>query len=153
RHRREIGAGDRQRHRGSRPPAEHASGPDFRRVPRRRGGDAHAFSALVRSQRQVLPGGRSRPGNADESGGPLMRISFNAAFEEGTRAINTASESLTEAQRQVSSGRRIGSPSDDPRGTSTAITEHATLNRVDAYTHAADALSSRLGLADAVLSD
>jgi flagellar hook-associated protein 3 FlgL len=82
-----------------------------------------------------------------------MRISFNTAFEEGTRAINKAAESLTEAQRQLSSGRRIGSPSDDPRGTSTAITEYATLNRVDAYAHAADVLSSRLGLADAVLSD
>ena len=82
-----------------------------------------------------------------------MRISFNAAFEEGTRAINRASAALAEAQRQLSSGRRIGSPSDDPLGTSTAITEHATVNRVDAYTHAADALSSRLVLADTMLSD
>src|SRR5690348_547583 len=82
-----------------------------------------------------------------------MRISFNSSFEQATRDVNTAGTALAEAQRQLSSGRRIGSPADDPLGTSTAITEHAGVNRIDAYTHAADALSTRLGLADAVLSD
>jgi flagellar hook-associated protein 3 FlgL len=38
-------------------------------------------------------------------------------------------------------------------GTSTAITEHAALDRVDAYTRATDAVGSRLVLADTVLSD
>src|SRR5215510_514867 len=82
-----------------------------------------------------------------------MRISFNTTYDEGTRAINKAAAELAEAQRQLSSGRRVGSPSEDPLGTSTAITEHATVNRVDAYTHAADALNSRLALADTMLSD
>jgi flagellar hook-associated protein 3 FlgL len=82
-----------------------------------------------------------------------MRIAFNTSFEEAARAVNTAAAALADAQRQLSSGRRIGTPSDDPLGTSTAITEHAALARIDAYTRAADAVGSRLGLADAVLSD
>ena len=49
-----------------------------------------------------------------------MRIPFNTAYEEGTRALNRAGETLADAQRQLSSGRRINSPSDDPLGTSTA---------------------------------
>jgi flagellar hook-associated protein 3 FlgL len=83
----------------------------------------------------------------------MMRIPFNTAYEEGTRALNRAATTLTDAQRQLSSGRRINSPSDDPLGTSTAITEHSTLTRVDAYTRAADAVSARLVLADTALSD
>ena len=83
----------------------------------------------------------------------MTRIPFNAAYEEGTRAINRAAATLAEAQRQLASGRRIQSPSDDPLGTSTAITEHAALDRVDAYTRATDAVGSRLVLADTVLSD
>lgn len=82
-----------------------------------------------------------------------MRIPFNTAYEEGTRALNRAATTLADAQRQLSSGRRINSPSDDPLGTSTAITEHSTLTRVDAYTRAADAVSARLVLADTALSD
>jgi flagellar hook-associated protein 3 FlgL len=82
-----------------------------------------------------------------------MRVPFTAAFEEGTRSINSAAAALADAQRQLASGRRIQSPSEDPIGTSTAITEHAALNRVDAYTRAADAGSSRLVLADTALTD
>jgi hypothetical protein len=46
-----------------------------------------------------------------------MRISFNAAFEEGTRSINKASEvSLTGSPASAVVGAPvIGSPSDDPR--------------------------------------
>ena len=36
-----------------------------------------------------------------------MRVAFNAAFEDGVRNINNASAALAEAQRQLSSGRRI----------------------------------------------
>ncbi len=82
-----------------------------------------------------------------------MRVAFNATFEEGTRAVNRAAAALAEAQRQLASGRRIDSPSDDPLGTVAAISEHATLSRVDAYTATADAVGSRLMLADTILSD
>ena len=61
-----------------------------------------------------------------------MRIVFNTAFEQDVSSINQAAEALAEAQRQVSSGRRIARPSDDPLGAATAIDEHAMLDRLDA---------------------
>jgi flagellar hook-associated protein 3 FlgL len=82
-----------------------------------------------------------------------MQITFNTSFEDGIRAISRASEALAEAQRQVASGRKLNQPSDDPLGAAAAVAEHANLTRLDAYSGAADAASSRLGLADAVLSD
>lgn len=82
-----------------------------------------------------------------------MRIVYNSSFTSGVRAIQQAAEALTEAQRQVSSGRRIGTPSDDPLGTNAAIIEHASLDRLEAYSGAADAAAYRLGIADSALSD
>jgi flagellar hook-associated protein 3 FlgL len=82
-----------------------------------------------------------------------MRVVFNTSFDNAVIAMNRAAATLTEAQRQVASGRRMTVPSDDPLGTATAITEHASLQRLDAYTSAADGAASRLGIADSALSD
>jgi flagellar hook-associated protein 3 FlgL len=82
-----------------------------------------------------------------------MRIVFNSSFNDGIRAIQTAAASLASAQQQVSSGRRINVPSDDPIGSTSAIADHASLDRLDAYSSAADAAAYRLGLADSTLSD
>jgi flagellar hook-associated protein 3 FlgL len=64
-----------------------------------------------------------------------------------------AAAQLAEAQRRVSSGRRISAPSDDPTGTAAAIAARASLATVDAYQRATDAASSRLLVADTALSD
>jgi flagellar hook-associated protein 3 FlgL len=82
-----------------------------------------------------------------------MRIVFNTTFEEGVRAVGKANEALTEAQRQVSSGRRMARPSDDPLGTTAAINGHAALSQLDTYSAAADTASYRLGVADNAMSD
>ncbi len=82
-----------------------------------------------------------------------MRVVFNTSFSNGLRAINAAADSLTDAQRQLATGRRVGRPSDDPLGTANSIGEHHTGARVDAYTGTSDAANSRLGIADSVLSD
>lgn len=82
-----------------------------------------------------------------------MRITFNASFESGTRAIQQAAEALSEAQRQLATGRRVGRISQDPLGTVGAIVEHATLDRIEAYQGASDTAAYRLGLADNVLTD
>ena len=82
-----------------------------------------------------------------------MRIVYNSSFTNGALAIQQAAEALTEAQRQLSTGRRIGTPSDDPVGTNAAIIGHSALDRLDAYSGAADAAAYRLGLADSALSD
>ena len=69
------------------------------------------------------------------------------------KSINQAAEALTEAQRQVSSGRRIARPSQDPLGTGTAIHEHANLDRLDASSNATESSAYRLTVADNTLSD
>jgi len=65
----------------------------------------------------------------------------------------TAAEALAEAQRQVSTGLRMGKLSDDPLSAVSAVDEHAVLDRLDAYKSAGDAASYRLGLADNVMTD
>ena len=82
-----------------------------------------------------------------------MRIVFNTAFEDVTLAMQRAAESLAEAQRQVSTGLRMGKLSDDPLSEVAAVDEHSVLDRLDAYKGAGDAASYRLGLADNVMTD
>ena len=82
-----------------------------------------------------------------------MRIVFSSSFEEGALAMSRAAEALSEAQRQVATGLRISRPSEDPLSAAASITEHAELDRLDAFSSAGDAASYRLGLADTVLSD
>lgn len=82
-----------------------------------------------------------------------MRITFNSQHRDASAAIETASERLLHAQRQVSSGRRIGKISDDPTAAATSIAERGHLAQVDQYTRAADSVASRLSVVDTVLSD
>jgi len=43
-----------------------------------------------------------------------IRISTNTLFEQGIGTIIDRQRSLLEVQQQVSTGRRVGTPSDDP---------------------------------------
>jgi flagellar hook-associated protein 3 FlgL len=43
-----------------------------------------------------------------------MRISTNTVFEQGVGTINDRQRSLLDVQQKVSTGRRVGTPSDDP---------------------------------------
>ena len=82
-----------------------------------------------------------------------MRVIFSDQFREAATEINRTSAQLAEAQQQVSSGRRISKPSDDPGGSAAAVTDHAMLGTVDAYTQTADTATSRLTVVDSTLSD
>lgn len=82
-----------------------------------------------------------------------MRVVYNSIYADGVLSIQKAAEGLTEAQRQVASGRRIGTLSDDALGSAAAILEHTAMSRLDAYSSAADAAEYRLSLADSALSD
>ena len=82
-----------------------------------------------------------------------MRVVFNAQFRQAADEINRTAADLAAAQQLVSSGRRITMPSDDPAGASAAVTDHAALGALDAYTKTADTATSRLTVADTTLSD
>jgi flagellar hook-associated protein 3 FlgL len=81
-----------------------------------------------------------------------MRTTFNSVYREAGAGIDGATERLMEFQRQVSTGRRIDKPSDDPSGTATAIAEHSTLATVEQYTRAATSVGSKLTVVDTLLS-
>lgn len=82
-----------------------------------------------------------------------MRITFSSQFRDGAAGIQRASEQLLEAQRQVSTGRRLDKISVDPAGSATAVAERNALGAVEQYQATADSAASRLKVIDTVLSD
>jgi flagellar hook-associated protein 3 FlgL len=82
-----------------------------------------------------------------------MRITFASQFRDGAAGIQKASEQLLEAQRQVSTGRRLDKISVDPSGSATAVAERNALGAVEQYERTADSAASRLAVIDTVLSD
>jgi flagellar hook-associated protein 3 FlgL len=81
-----------------------------------------------------------------------MRITFQAQYRDSATAVEKTSEQLLEAQRRVSSGRRLNSISDDPTAAATSIAERSALAQVDQYTRTADSVASRLAVVDTALS-
>jgi flagellar hook-associated protein 3 FlgL len=82
-----------------------------------------------------------------------MRITFNSQFRDGAAGIATASENLIEAQRQVSTGKRLNKVSDDPSAATIAVTERNALGAVEQYERTSNGVASRLTVIDTVLSD
>ena len=82
-----------------------------------------------------------------------MRLTFSAMHRNAQEGIESASTRLMEMQRQVSTGKRIEKPSDDPSATLQTIGERNETAAIDQYTRANDSMSSRLAVVDTVLSD
>jgi len=82
-----------------------------------------------------------------------MRTTLTGVFRDTQAGIERASDRLAEFQRQVSSARRVDSPSDDPAGVAAAVREHAELATIERYTKASATTTSRLTVADTVLSN
>jgi flagellar hook-associated protein 3 FlgL len=82
-----------------------------------------------------------------------MRVTFNMSYRNGVLDIQRAAEALQAAQREVSSGRRVQVPSDDPSAAAEVVGERARMREVDSYQGATDSVEARLRVADSVLSD
>jgi flagellar hook-associated protein 3 FlgL len=82
-----------------------------------------------------------------------MRVTFNAQNRNSTAGLEGSATRLLEFQRQVSTGKRIEKPSDDPSATLGSIGEHAESAAIDQYARATDSVASRLAVIDTVLSD
>jgi flagellar hook-associated protein 3 FlgL len=82
-----------------------------------------------------------------------MRLTFSAMHRNAQEGIESASTRLMDFQRQVSTGKRIERPSDDPSATLGSIGEHHETAAIDQYARATDTVGSRLAVADTVLSD
>lgn len=82
-----------------------------------------------------------------------MRITNNATFLRSAADLERASERLADWQQQVSSGRRVNAPSDDPAAAAAGVRERDQIAVQDQYSEAADSASSRLTVIDTVMSD
>ena len=81
-----------------------------------------------------------------------MRVTFNQ-LHGGVDQINIAAAQFTEAQRQVSTGQRIRTASDDPAGAQQVILEQSNVDALDAYTSASGSASARLSALDSTLGN
>lgn len=82
-----------------------------------------------------------------------MRITFGSGYESAMVDLNQAAEALQLAQQQVSSGKRLQLPSDDPSAMAASIRERGEIATIDQYTGAADSVDSRVSVIDTVFSD
>jgi flagellar hook-associated protein 3 FlgL len=67
--------------------------------------------------------------------------------------LSMAAERLAEANRQVSSGRRVEQASDDPAAMRRIVQEGAEVATLDQYIRASDTVGARLTVVDSVLTD
>ncbi|MEO7275180.1 MAG: hypothetical protein ABIX28_02685 [Vicinamibacterales bacterium] len=82
-----------------------------------------------------------------------MRTTFNSSFMNSAADLARTAEDLARRQAEVSSGRRITKPSDDPSASSGSVHEHGEMAALDRYAQTADTATARLSIVDSVLSD
>jgi flagellar hook-associated protein 3 FlgL len=82
-----------------------------------------------------------------------MRVTFQAPFRNGLFDVNNANEAYQAKSAEVSSGKRMQAPADDPSAFSGGIRERSEMAALDTFISSGDNASSRLSVADSVLSD
>jgi flagellar hook-associated protein 3 FlgL len=82
-----------------------------------------------------------------------MRITFGSSQQQALEGIQRAQDLMARFNRQVSTGLRVGRPSDDPSASATVTVEHGALASFDHFSQANDSAESRLRVADSVLGD
>ncbi len=82
-----------------------------------------------------------------------MRVTFNSGHASSMAAVAETAADMMEAQRQVSSGRRMATSSDDPSSASASVVERSELAATEQYRQATDTVTSRLTVIDTVLSN
>jgi flagellar hook-associated protein 3 FlgL len=80
-----------------------------------------------------------------------MRVSTNEIFRLATTGILDQQATVNQTQLQLSSGKRILQPSDDPTGATQALELKTAISTTQQYERNADQVRSRLGLEEATL--
>lgn len=73
-----------------------------------------------------------------------MRVSTSGAYSNGLSAMQRLQAALDQTQRQISSGRRILTPSDDPIAASRALEIRESIGRLEQFDRNANMASNRL---------
>ena len=80
-----------------------------------------------------------------------MRISTAQFYQQGVNAILDQQSQLSQTQLQLSTGKRIVTPADDPAGAAQALGLSQDLSLTQQYQSNADAANAQLGLEDTTL--
>ncbi|MCG8416124.1 MAG: flagellar hook-associated protein FlgL [Pseudomonadales bacterium] len=81
-----------------------------------------------------------------------MKISTAQLYNLGIQAITSQQQKLAETQAQLSSGKRINLPSDDPTGMAKLLDITAGIDRLDQYASNADFATNSLAQEETVLA-
>ncbi len=81
----------------------------------------------------------------------MDRISTSLLYERGINSMLERQLELSKAQMQISSGKRILTPKDDPAGAAYALSIKSVISQVEQYQSNADRVKSRLDLQEATL--
>ena len=81
-----------------------------------------------------------------------MRISTRGAYLQGLSMMQQLQSALDYTQRQISSGRRILTPADDPIGSSRSIEFRESLSRLDQFDRNSGIAENRLGYEESALN-
>lgn len=81
-----------------------------------------------------------------------MRVSTASNFLSGLRAIQNLQSALDQTQRQISSGRRLLTPSDDPVAAGRALDLRESLSRLTQFDRNAGVAGNRLALEESSLT-
>lgn len=73
-----------------------------------------------------------------------MRISTGATAQNGVSLLNQLSASISRIQEQISTGRRILTPAEDPAGAAQSLILRESISQLSQYTRNAGAAESRL---------
>jgi len=80
-----------------------------------------------------------------------MRVTTRGAFLNGLRAMQSLQQALDYTQRQISSGRRILSPSDDPIGSSRSLELREAISRIEQFNRNGTIAGNRLAQEETAL--
>jgi len=81
-----------------------------------------------------------------------MRVSTNLIQQQGVRSILEKQAQLLESQSQLSSGKKINVPSDDPSGSSRVLDLNEALSQITQFDENANYARQRLNLEEATLT-
>lgn len=73
-----------------------------------------------------------------------MRVSTLGAFERGLGLMQALQDTVSRRQEQISTGRRLLTPSDDPIAASRALDLREVLSRLDQFDRNANIATGRL---------
>ncbi len=82
-----------------------------------------------------------------------MRTTFASMFRESDLAIQRTTADMLTRQREVSTGRRVSKPSDDPSASAFVIVESGAVAQTERFEGSGDSAEARLTVMDALLDD